>query len=63
MGLKYVIFGVVLHIGYGVFTTKEFWRGDFLLDYVGNRSKPDDVSPLTNKEYVFIYTSGKEQLW
>jgi len=34
-----------------------------LLDYVGNRSKPDDVSPLTNKEYVFLYTSGKEQLW
>jgi len=49
--------------GYGVFTTADISRGDFLLEYVGDEISPDEGDSLPDQTYVYYYDIGSKQFW
>jgi hypothetical protein len=55
---------LISFLGEGVFTGKRFCKGDFLLEYVGERIHPHEAVTRQKKGnnflFVFIY-NGKEQ--
>jgi len=48
-------------LGYGIFATKEFFRGDFLLDYHGELMAPSESDKLTDQDYVYYFSLNGEQ--
>lgn len=62
---------LVLYIGFGVVTTKIFKRGEFLLEYVGERISPKDaqermalgIKKGEDRFYIFHYKFQEKNMW
>jgi len=46
--------------GYGVFATKDFEYGEFLLEYAGELIDPG-IADTREQTYVFYFSIGKDQ--
>jgi hypothetical protein len=49
--------------GFGVFTTTDFCKGSFLLDYAGKLISPDDAEKKDNKDYIYFFQIGSRNYW
>jgi hypothetical protein len=45
--------------GFGVFTTKDFVKGEFLLDYAGNLMSQEDAMLIAVQTYVYYFQLGR----
>lgn len=55
-------------VGYGIFTTRNFQRGDFLLEYVGERIHKDEAVKREKKRknrmsYMFFFKFNENTHW
>lgn len=61
---------IIFFLGYGVFTTKDFAKGSFIVEYVGDLIS-DEEAAIRNTDYelnnsgsfMYYFKSGKECLW
>ena len=44
--------------GYGVFTTKSFEKGEFVLDYAGVLTDREEALKKRDQTYIYYFTSG-----
>jgi hypothetical protein len=49
---------VVICAGYGVFTTKTFPKGEFVLDYFGELIEPEVAEVLEDQTYIYYFQLG-----
>lgn len=47
---------IVVVLGYGIFATKDFSPGDFLLEYVGDIIDPSAADKLVDQTYVYYFS-------
>lgn len=47
-------------IGYGVYATRDFASGDFLLDYRGKLLDPAESDMLPDQTYVYFFQAGSK---
>ena len=61
--------GIILFLGRGVFTTKKFSKGDFLLEYKGELVSEDegyqreDLYETELGSFLFFFKNGSKCLW
>jgi len=48
-------------VGYGVFTLRDFERGEFLLEYAGTLKEPHEADALFDQTYVYYFMLGNKQ--
>jgi len=49
--------------GFGVFTTKAFSKGEFLLDYYGDIIGCDTADSMPDMTFVFHFHIGSQRYW
>jgi len=47
--------------GFGVFATRHFESGDFLLDYVGERIEPKEAYVRDDQTFIYYFNIGCNQ--
>jgi hypothetical protein len=47
--------------GFGVFATKDFEKGDFLLDYAGTLTSQNDAIVIANQTYIYYFQLGRSK--
>jgi len=53
----------VLVLGFGIFTTKAFIKGEFILDYSGKLLDSSDADTLVDQTYLYYFQSGNRKYW
>lgn len=54
-----IFFGIT---GHGIFTIKTFSKGDFLLEYTGERLESDDVSEERSR-FIYGFKYNGKKIW
>jgi SET domain-containing protein len=55
-----IFFGIT---GHGVFTLKIFRKGDFLLEYVGERLETDDAVSAERSCFLYGFRYNGKKIW
>jgi hypothetical protein len=58
---KYMLLLLVIAVsiaGYGVFTTKSFQKGEFILDYAGVLTDFEEAFRKKDQTYIYYFRSG-----
>ena len=50
-------------LGSGTFCTKSFAKGDFLLDYTGERLTAEEGDKRANQDYIYYFRHGNKRYW
>jgi len=54
---------VYICIGYGVFATKDFHQGEFLLDYRGNFIDPVKGDTFPDQTFLYYFQLNGDSYW
>jgi len=52
-----------LDAGYGIFTTKRFEKGEFVLEYAGDLVTWNEGEAKTDQTYLYYFENGSRKYW
>lgn len=50
-------------LGHGVFTTRNYDKGEFLLEYVGENISPHEAAKRNVQSYTYFFKFGGNLCW